>query len=296
MAKLPVILGALCALVVTNSPAAAQPQVVNPDADVRVAAPAWAAGRGPRVLIDEGHRNFHTIGGRYAPFAALLRNDGYRVGAMRGPFSRQSLAEADVIVIANASAPEGERPAFRATEISELRRWVSRGGSLLLIADHAPFAGAVHQLASTFGVTFRNAYAISTRRGGHDIFTRDSGLADHPITRGGRGDGAVTAVRTFTGSAFEAPRSEPLLTLTSEFDLFPGPSTSGPGTPATGLHQGAALRFGRGRIVVVGEAAMFTSQLQGVERRLMGFGAEGAEQNQRFALNILHWLSRRPGY
>jgi hypothetical protein len=296
MANLPKLLGALCAMLAICSPAAAQPQVVNPDADVRVTAPAWPAGMGPRVLIDEGHRNFHTVAGRYAPFAALLRNDGYRVGATKGPFSRQNLAAADVLVIANASAAEGERSAFPPGEIAEVRRWVRGGGSLLLIADHAPFAGAAHQLASAFGVTFRDAYAVSTGRGGHDIFRRDSGLADHPITRGGRGDGAVTAVRTFTGSAFEAPKAEPLLTLTPEFTLLPGPSLDGPRTPAAGLYQGATLKFGRGRVVVMGEAAMFTSQLQGVEKRLMGFGAEGAEQNQRFALNIMHWLSRRPGY
>lgn len=41
---------------------------------------------------------------------------------------------------------------------------------------------------------------------------------------------------------------------------------------------------------------MFSSQLAGPQRRTMGFGAEGAEHNQRFALNLMHWLSRRPGY
>lgn len=296
MAHLPRFLAALCATLAIGSPASAQPQVVNPDADVRVAVPAWPAGMGPRVAVDEGHRNFHTVGGRYAPFAALLRNDGYRVGPIRRSFGRRDLAAVDVLVIANASAPDGERSAFRQEEIAEVRRWVRRGGSLLLIADHAPFAGAAYQLARAFGVTFRDAYAVSTGRAGHDIFRHDSGLADHPITRGGRGDGAVTAVRTFTGSAFAAPNADPLLTLTPEFSLFPGPSTTGPRAPAAGLYQGAALRFGRGRVVVMGEAAMFTSQLQGADRRLIGFGAPGAEQNQRFALNIMHWLSRRPGY
>jgi hypothetical protein len=37
------------------------------------------------VQIDEAHFNFHTLEGRYAPFAKLLRRDGYVV---------QSLAEA----------------------------------------------------------------------------------------------------------------------------------------------------------------------------------------------------------
>jgi len=30
--------------------------------------PAFAPGRGPRVMIDEAHDNFHTAGGRFRPF------------------------------------------------------------------------------------------------------------------------------------------------------------------------------------------------------------------------------------
>src|SRR5262245_30118785 len=44
--------------------------------------PAYEAGKGPRVAIDEAHHNFHTAGGRYKPFADLLRRDGYRVAAL----------------------------------------------------------------------------------------------------------------------------------------------------------------------------------------------------------------------
>ncbi|HET7460727.1 MAG TPA: hypothetical protein VFJ82_05750, partial [Longimicrobium sp.] len=45
-----------------------------------VARPAYPGG-GPRVGIDEAHRNFHTATGNYRPFAELLRRDGYRVSA-----------------------------------------------------------------------------------------------------------------------------------------------------------------------------------------------------------------------
>jgi hypothetical protein len=38
--------------------------------------------RGPKVLVDEGHFSMHAIDGRYAPFAALLRRDGYVVGLL----------------------------------------------------------------------------------------------------------------------------------------------------------------------------------------------------------------------
>jgi hypothetical protein len=46
----------------------------------------------------------------------------------------------------------------------------------------------------------------------------------------------------------------------------------------------------------MGEAGMFTSQLAGPQQTVMGFGAPGAEHNQRFALNLMHWLARRRGY
>jgi hypothetical protein len=72
------------------------------------------------------------------------------------------------------------------------------------------------------------------------------------------------------------------------------PST--PRSPAAGLLQGAALTHGKGRVLVMGEAAMFSSQLAGPAKNVMGFGAEGAEQNPQFALNLIHWLSRGKGY
>ena len=54
------------------------------------------------------------------------------------------------------------------------------------------------------------------------------------------------------------------------------------------LHA-AARRWGSGRIVVLGEAAMCTSQGEGDSR--MGMNAPGAEQNAQFCLNVVHWLT-----
>ena len=64
--------------------------------------PAYEAGKGPRVAIDEAQHNFHTAEGRYKPFAELLRRDGYRVDALRQSFSAMSLKDVDVLVISNA--------------------------------------------------------------------------------------------------------------------------------------------------------------------------------------------------
>ena len=50
----------------------------------RVSARAFAEGESPRVAIDEAHFNFHTADGRYAPFAQLLRRDGFVVTPLHG--------------------------------------------------------------------------------------------------------------------------------------------------------------------------------------------------------------------
>jgi hypothetical protein len=53
--------------------------------------------------------------------------------------------------------------------------------------------------------------------------------------------------------------------------------------------QGAALRFGAGRVAAFGEAAMFTAQVD--EEGPMGMNHPEAPQNAQFVLNVLHWLT-----
>jgi hypothetical protein len=56
--------------------------------------PMYRSGRGPVVLLDEAHFNFHTAAGRYLPFAMLLRRDGYDVRASKSAFTKASLKDA----------------------------------------------------------------------------------------------------------------------------------------------------------------------------------------------------------
>src|SRR5687768_14050180 len=77
-------------------------QVSDTTFNPRIAQPAYAEGRGPVVLIDEAHHNFHTAEGRYLAFARLLRRDGYVVRSNKVPLTRSALDGARVLVIANA--------------------------------------------------------------------------------------------------------------------------------------------------------------------------------------------------
>jgi hypothetical protein len=60
---------------------------------------------------------------------------------------------------------------------------------------------------------------------------------------------------------------------------------------ATGLAQGVAIEHDKGRVVIFGEAAMFTAQRQGNSGRpANGLAAPVAKDNQKLLLNIVRWL------
>jgi hypothetical protein len=288
-----------------------------PDRDYRppVSAPAWPAGQGPRVCVDEGHNNFHTLGDRFWAFGELLRRDGYQTVPLPGPLRRETLDPCRVLVISNAQLATGEwdtypyptPSGFTPAEIEATHDWVGRGGSLLLIADHMPLAGVAAGLAARFGVTFTDGFAFEgvdaatgDPRTPPTIFrTADGTLRDHPIVRGRTPAESVSSVRTFTGQAFRAPdTAAPLLVLPAAFVvLMPErPWEFGPKTrrlPAGGWLQGAAITVGKGRAAFFGEAAMFTAQVAGPDREPMGMNAPGAEQNFQFVLNVVRWLAGR---
>ena len=303
----------------TAGPALAQQQMVDPDFRPTVERPAYAEGQGPVVVIDEAHANFHRLDGQYAPFAALLRADGYRVQAGTQAFDAGGLDGAEVLVIANAGAT-GERPtppAFTEAEGAALEAWVRDGGRLLLIADHTPFGAAAEGLAARFGVKMGTGYAFALTDGGGGLTTNltypAEAFGDHPIIAGSGASERVESVTAFTGQSLEGPagatvllhmtdgarESPDLPTLQALADRLADAGVpegaiaelSKPALPA----QGLAFEYGRGRVVVLGEAGMLSAQLVRyppesgqADRR---FGMNAAPGNARFGLNIMHWLS-----
>ena len=289
---------------------AAAQQVADLDYEPPLPQPAYEQGKGPLVALDEAHHDFHTVDGRYQPFAQLLRRDGYRVDGFRTSFSADTLKGVSVLVIANPlnerNAEDWSLPtpsAFTPDEVAAVHAWVETGGALLLIADHMPFAGAAGELGKAFGVEFSNGYAQSggPKRGLADVFEFGGGLQPCALTNGRTDDEKVTSVATFTGSAFKLPKdATPVLifgadSVSLETTQAPGITPDAPKVPIEGWCQGAMLNVGKGRVAVFGEAAMFSAQLGGPDRFPMGMNAPEAAQNHQFLLNTMHWLTRTKG-
>lgn len=293
------------------APVLAQQQLTDPDFRPAVARPAYAAD-GPVVVIDGAHNNFHTADGRYAPFADLLRADGYQVRGGTAAFDAGGLDGVDVLVIANAG-PSQDGSAFTAAEIEAVEAWVRGGGRLLLIADHAPFGVAAAELGVRFGVGMGQGWTFEPSAAGNSltsqlVYSRENGrLGDHAITRGRDADEAVATITAFTGQSLIAPEGASVL-------MRLGPQAWEAATPqdaqavaqaihtgrsdnpaihsAAGRAQGLAFTHGEGRVVVLGEAGMLSAQLvRFPDGREMRFGMNVAEGNPQFGLNILHWLT-----
>ena len=272
-----------------------QPDIPNPQHPLK---------NGPAVLIDEGHENFHTRTGRYQAFARLIERDGYQVGSYTGPFEEGKLKDCDILVISNALNESNVRhwhvpvhSAFTDREIDVIRNWVHAGGSLFLIADHMPMAGAAKKMAAAFGFTFYDGFAVKTNGQGPSVFTLENmTLLESPMTKGRHSGDYVNKVVSFTGQAFQIPEDAHAVMVMDDTHVLLMPDTAWQfhqATPAMdiqGWAQGAYKYFGKGRLAVFGEAAMFTAQVVMPQNIKAGMNVPGAEQNYQFLLNIFHWL------
>lgn len=301
-------------------------QTQGPDLEYRPAlvSPAYAE-EGPVILLDAAHGSQQTIDGRYAGFAALVRADGYEIRPGEQALDTPgALDGVDILVISNAGLRVGgpDPSSFTASEIRAIEAWVRAGGSLLLAADHAPHGVASQSLGRAFGVRMGTGYAFRLTDDSENAVTsqlmflaESGGLGDHPILRGRGLDEAIDTVKSFTGQSLAGPEGSTVLmallptdreavnaTVLAEINdrIEAGEAAdavladrSVAALPA----QGLAFEHGAGRVVVLGEAGMLTAQRvdfpDGDEREDIVFGLHTpGHDDQQFALNILHWLSR----
>jgi hypothetical protein len=278
----------------------------------------------PIVFIDEAHNNFHTADGRFKPFAQVLTSDGYTVKASQEKFTLEYLKQADILVIANAldkkrrdfTPPFGD--AFDIKEVAAVKQWVSQGGSLFFIADHTPFPKVSENLMAAFGFEFSNGHVNDAT-----FNIENNSLMEHVITKGNPDSKSddqfgiftgsfgeekmkgvshseqIVQVKTFGGSAFKIPKkAKSLLILgkdtSADIPVIPFQvNAKTPRISVDGWSQGAVLKVGEGRVAVFSEAMMFTSQVYIPTGTKMGLVSYGAEHNEQFLLNVMHWLSKK---
>jgi hypothetical protein len=144
-------------------------------------------------------------------------------------------------------------------------------------------------------------------------FSRANGLlGDHSILDGRNDSEAVKLVRTYTGQSLGMPKDAVAL-LSFRDSAREAPTTdvlnvagaaavagrTGPldeTTSLAGRVQGLAMPFGKGRVVVLGEAGLFTAQAvvfpkdSGQRDFKFGMNLPGTD-DQQFALNVMRWLS-----
>lgn len=266
--------------------------------------PEYEIGKGPIVLIDQGHHNFHTKNGRFRAFSELLIRDGYNVMAYEGLFEKEKLSKGKILVISNALNQVNvgnwvlpNPSAFTESEILTVKNWVYEGGSLFLIADHMPMAGAAQDMAAAFGFEFTNGFAIDTTSRGADFFSiNEKTLIENSITKGRTQNERVNQIATFTGQAMKLPNdATPILLFSNNFlNLLPERAwvfdENTEAYPIVGWSQGGYIHYGKGRVVAFGEAAMFTAQLAGPNQIKIGMNSDFAPENYKLLLNIIHWL------
>ncbi|MBA3915785.1 MAG: hypothetical protein H0X25_18415 [Acidobacteriales bacterium] len=303
--------------------------MADPNANIAIANPAYKSAH-PRIAIDQAHGNIHTVDGLFKPFAQLAENDGYHVVANAKSFTKDSLTNIDVLVISNplgtlSNDNNNSSPAFTQAECGAVYDWVQHGGSLFLIADHAPAGDAAQPIAQRFGVALGNNFVFDTTS---DNFTGEDVtqlvfsdtnhlLGSSPIIRGRSESERLHRLVAFTGESVSIPKSATaLLMLSGTAGLaFPG-SEPEPmfdkdavkakaareaalkRAPAGAKSMAVAFSSGKGRVIVSGEAGMMTAQVWKEKQKdgtdkiagTMGWEVPGNDDRQ-YVLNILHWLS-----
>ena len=266
--------------------------------------PNFNSEKAPAVYIDGMHNNLHQLHTGFSPFAKLAEADGYKVNAFN---SFDQLKDVDILVIANAINANNQgnwkRPiynAFDEAEVKNINEWVKNGGSILLIADHMPFAGAASNLAESFGFEYCDGFAqLAKEQNRNDVFSKSNKrLTDSPVTNGTYGN-EIDEIASFTGSSFKIPKKAiPVMKFRSG-DKCLQPEVawqfndSTLTTDLSGSYQGALMDYGKGKIAIFGEAAMYTAQTieQNGNTFKVGFNSPAAPNNVQFIRNVLLWLA-----
>lgn len=288
---------------------AAEGQMLNDSPfDASVALPKYPQGKGPKVLFDKGHYNFIVDMGLAKPLMDIATADGYQVSVDSMKFTKAYLAPYKMLVIFPAmpfkfgsKGQVTDEFTFTPDELTALHDWVSEGGSLLMFDEHAPIDKSVTPLFNTFGIqlsigivsdslNYESKFDMSSKETLLK-FTRSNGLlnTDHPITQGEKTGEQINNIMGYSGGGLTGAG------YTNLFKLSPSATIkkySGSAPSGTANSQGLAGKFGKGKVVALGDCNGFTAMYVKMKSVKFSAGMQVADYDwKQFALNTLHWLS-----
>ena len=297
---------ALCLLVTL----ATQGQMLNDSPfDASIAHPKYAKGKGPKVLFDKGHHNFIVEMGLAKPLMDVATADGYQVSVDSMKLTKAYLAPYKMLVIFPAMPFKfgsknqvADEITFTPDELTALHDWVAEGGSLLMFDEHAPIDKSVTPLFNKFGIQLSIGivsdslnYATSIMMASKETllkFTRSNGLlnTDHPITQGEQAGEQINNIMTYGGGGLTGKG------YTNLFKLSPSATInkySGSAPSGTAESQALAGKFGKGKVVALGDCNGFTAMYVMMKSTKFSAGMQVTDYDwKQFAVNTLHWLSK----
>ncbi|MBP2702575.1 hypothetical protein JOL79_02010 [Microbispora sp. RL4-1S] len=229
----------------------------------------------PSVLFDEAHSEAWTIrrdvaetmnpahpdDNSYAEAAGVLRRLGHTVAAhTEGPITAALLGGRDVFVVAHPSGERWERttgvgrPVFTAEEIDVLDAYVRDGGGLIVLAEceHDKYGSNLGDLLARFGVAVEHTTVQDPAHCHNRVATWIMGVP----AGGAAAEGPDAGVRQdllaevrqacfYRAGGLRVPAGATVLFETS-------PTADPAGRPLA-----AAVRHGRGRVVVLADSDLF---------------------------------------
>jgi hypothetical protein len=271
-----------------GSPSPVSPDYAVPSPLLRL---LWDQSHGtpfpPGAGLDPGHDDYLTNhnADRMLRHLSCLGVSGEVLRS--GPLTSRLLSRYDLVLV---EMPVQGRPAFTDRELEALSAWVSRGGGLMVLAEHTNAfhnAERLNPLLERFGIRVDQVTAVDRDR----VFAFEGWHkcrpAGHPVTEG------LRAVAVASGASLSLDGGHPArpcaLLETSAHSYadtwdptspgFSGNFRQDPGEPSGPLVMAAAATLGKGRLVVLGD------------RNQVGNVFLYYCDNAAFALQAWRWLS-----
>ena len=206
----------------------------------------------------------------------------------------EELARYHVLVV-TTRYPESEK--YTAEERDAVRGFVSDGGGLVLMTNHADLPGRnPHdtraydaELAGIFGVTIEPTFFGNRLDDVPTVLAGDVLEAEHPILKGASEDGRVSAVLTNTCASIRCEQGRRLISLSEEMvDRRTGKRAQPGQLFAHALELSATDSRGEGRVVTIADSGFIGSRWT----EAPGPGLITWADNLQFIHNAIRWAGR----